>query len=87
MTHHDGTHTEHDIEEKDVAYSPASETETEVKQEEGTEASETAQDSEVDSEAVQVLPGTGGPDDVGEVQIDPDDLDLNGREFPGHPSN
>lgn len=75
------------IDEKDVAYSPASESETEVKQDESVQASRTARDSEVEDEKVQVLPGTGGPDDVGEVQVNPEDLDLNGGEFPGHPKN
>ncbi len=78
---------EKSIDEKDVTYSPASESETEVKQSESVQASETAQDSDVEDEKVQVLPGTGGPDDVGEVQVNPEELNLNGGEFPGHPKN
>ncbi|MGV8880554.1 MAG: hypothetical protein ACOH19_00215 [Rhodoglobus sp.] len=37
------------------------------------------QDSEIDSDAVQVLPGTGGPDDVGEVELDPADYNRDGK--------
>lgn len=48
--------------EKDRSYSPASERETEVKQEE--------------SDGAAVRPGTGGPDDVGDIPVPPeDDLD------------
>ncbi|WP_020076577.1 hypothetical protein [Cryocola sp. 340MFSha3.1] len=47
---------------KDRLYSPASERETEVKQEE--------------SDGAAVRPGTGGPDDVGDIPVPPeDDLD------------
>ncbi|MFD1715929.1 hypothetical protein ACFSBZ_15755 [Amnibacterium flavum] len=77
------THDEKTLEAKDVAYSPASETETERKQESGTTSEATA-DSDVDSDDVNVLPGTGGPDDVGDVDVDPSDVSLDGKPFPGH---
>ncbi|BDI21958.1 hypothetical protein [Herbiconiux sp. L3-i23] len=78
-------HAEKDLDEKDVAYSPASETETAAKQaSSGAGADAPATHSDVDDERVKTLPGTGGPDDVGEIEVDPDDLDLGGSEFPGH---
>ena len=59
---------------KDRSYSPASERETEVKQEE--------------SDGAAVRPGTGGPDDVGDIPVPPeDDLDpaaIVERGDPGH---
>jgi len=60
--------------EKDVSYSPASETETEVRQE--TQSTH----SDVDTDQVNVLPGTGGPDDVGDVEVDPADIHIPGRD-------
>jgi hypothetical protein len=52
--------------EKDMSYSPGSERETEEKQ----------SDAEIDDEAVRVRPGTGGPDDVGDIEVDQADLNL-----------
>ena len=60
--------------EKDVSYSPASETETEIRQETQTTH------SDVDTDQVNVLPGTGGPDDVGDVEVDPADIHIPGRD-------
>ena len=34
------------------------------------------QDDDVDAAAVNVLPGTGGPDDGGDIEVDPDELNL-----------
>mgnify|MGYP000892273043 CR=1 FL=1 len=48
---------------KDVSYSPASETETQAKQ----DAPVVSRDPDVDDDDVRVLPGTGGPDDPGDV--------------------
>lgn len=59
---------------KDISYSPASETETARKQSEGSPAAEA--DPDIDESDVKIEPGTGGPDDVGEVDVDPDDLNL-----------
>ncbi|MGO4592331.1 hypothetical protein AB4Z18_00785 [Leifsonia sp. 2TAF2] len=59
---------------KDRSYSPSSERETEVKQDE--------------SGGTAVRPGTGGPDDVGDIPMPPeDDLDpatIVERGDPGH---
>lgn len=39
-------------------------------------------DPEIDADAVNVLPGTGGPDDVGDVELDPAEYNRD-----GHPDN
>jgi len=61
---------------KDTSYSPASETETRRKQQDPLP--ETV-DSDIDPADVNVVPGTGGPDDVGDVEVDPEDLHLPDR--------
>ena len=58
---------------------------TAVKQGDGVLASETAKDPDVDDSQVEVLPGTGGPDDVGDIEVDPSELNLSGDSIPGHP--
>jgi hypothetical protein len=55
--------------EKDVSYSPSSERETAEKQEES------------EGEA-RVRPGTGGPDDSGDLDADPADLHMPDRGDP-----
>ncbi|THG31687.1 hypothetical protein [Naasia lichenicola] len=55
--------------EKDKTYSPSSERETEVTQAD-PRSSSTLDDPEVDGEAVKSLPGVGGADDVGEIDVD-----------------
>jgi hypothetical protein len=56
---------------KDTSYSPSSGRDTEALQDEPVEASP-AVDEGVDADQVRVLPGTGGPDDVGDtVASDP----------------
>ncbi|WP_405372890.1 MULTISPECIES: hypothetical protein [unclassified Microbacterium] len=59
---------------QDTAYSPGSETETQQKQDE--HVSDEVDD--IDESQVQVAPGTGGPDDVGDVEVDPKDINLPG---------
>ena len=49
---------------KDTSYSPASETETEAKQ---------ADPAPDQRGAVKAVPGTGGPDDGGDIELGPDD--------------
>ena len=58
---------------KDRSYSPSSERETAARQDEDPADSRATDDVSAD---VEVLPGTGGPDDVGEVHVDPDDLNM-----------
>jgi hypothetical protein len=38
-----------------------------------------ALDQDIDPSAVKTLPGTGGPDDEGDIEVDPDDLNLSGH--------
>lgn len=57
--------------EKDTSYSPASDRETEAKQ----DGQRTHADPEAAGRAT-VLPGTGGPDDVGDVEVDEDELNM-----------
>ncbi len=65
--------------EKDTAYAPGSEREIEQKQDRGS-ALGPAVDEDIDDSAVKTAPGTGGPDDVGEIEVDEDDLNLPGRQ-------
>jgi hypothetical protein len=58
---------------KDMSYSPASETETAAKQDDPLPG---ALDDDIDPDDITVVPGTGGPDDVGDVDVDPGDLHL-----------
>lgn len=61
---------------KDRVYSPGSETETQAKQDDPLPASV---DEDIDADKVRAVPGTGGPDDAGDVDVDPDELNLPGR--------
>ncbi|WP_165063144.1 hypothetical protein [Marisediminicola senii] len=63
----------------------ASERDVQASQDEEVTDSATAAESDVDDSQVQVLPGTGGPDDVGEIEVDPSELNLSGDSIPGHP--
>lgn len=54
--------------QKDTSYSPSSERETEEKQSEG--------------DREHLLPGTGGPDDSGDVEAPPEDLHMPDRGDP-----
>lgn len=65
--------SEEDAVRKDRTYSPASETETQEKQDDPLPDSV---DGDIDRGAIRAVPGTGGPDDVGDVDVDPDDLNL-----------
>ncbi|MBT2484676.1 MULTISPECIES: hypothetical protein [unclassified Microbacterium] len=68
--------SESDIVRKDMSYSPASETETQHKQRDPLPA---ALDDDIDPDGIRVMPGTGGPDDAGDVDVDPDDLNMPGQ--------
>ncbi len=59
--------------EKDVSYSPASDRETAERQKSPAESPAT---DDIDADAVRTLPGTGGPDDSGDVSADAGDLNL-----------
>ena len=58
---------------KDTSYSPASETETQRKQEDPLP---NTLDGDIVMDAVRVAPGTGGPDDAGDIEVDLDDVQL-----------
>lgn len=64
---------------QDMSYTPSSEAETERLQHEdaGAQARRSADDEKA-AEEVSVLPGTGGPDDQGAVELD-DDLTMTER--------
>jgi hypothetical protein len=64
-----------DPDDPDTAYSPASERETESRQEQ-PRTSPATQDQEIDDDTVKVLPGTGGPDDPGDVDVDDEDFNF-----------
>lgn len=68
--------SESDAVRKDMSYSPASETETARKQADPTPAD---LDDDIDEDDINVAPGTGGPDDAGDVDVDPGEINL-----PGH---
>lgn len=58
---------------KDRTYSPGSESETEAKQ---ADPIPDTVDDDIDRDDIVVAPGTGGPDDVGDVEVDPADLNM-----------
>lgn len=57
---------------KDVSYSPGSETETAAKQ---AEPLPDGVDEDIDESRIRAVPGTGGPDDAGDVDLDPDEVE------------
>ncbi len=65
--------SEADAVRKDRSYSPASETETERKQDDPLPDTI---DDDIDPDDIRVVPGTGGPDDVGDIDVDPADLNM-----------
>ena len=65
--------SESDAVRKDMSYSPASESETQKKQ--GDPLADTV-DDDIDPSDVKVAPGTGGPDDVGDVDVDPGEIHV-----------
>jgi hypothetical protein len=61
-------------------YHDGNERDVKRKQAEPVTASEAIrQDPDVDADAIQVLPGTGGPDDVGDVELEPEDYNRTGH--------
>ena len=61
--------------EKDTNESPSSERTTEELQDAAGE-SPALDDPDIDQSAVKALPGTGGPDDEGDIDVDPADIHL-----------
>jgi len=68
----DGGLNDDELTEKDTSYSPASEAETKAKQ------ADPVPDSLEPgaAERVRLAPGTGGPDDPGDVEIGGDEIDI-----------
>lgn len=58
------------VDRRDSNYSPGSDTDTRALQED-QHGSPALADPEIDRSAVKTLPGTGGPDDEGDVQMPP----------------
>ena len=58
---------------KDVSYSPSSDRETDALQRSPRHSAATA---DVDPDAVETLPGTGGPDDNGQVDVTEGELNM-----------
>ena len=54
-----------------MSYSPGSEDETAAKQ---RDPLPDGLDEDIDTSRVRAVPGTGGPDDVGDVDLDPDEV-------------
>ncbi|GMA27420.1 hypothetical protein [Arenivirga flava] len=65
--------------EKDRAESPGSERETRAKQDDPPAYDDPAHD-DIDESQVRIAPGTGGPDDVGDVEVDERDIHIPGRD-------
>jgi len=63
---------------RDTSYSPSSEDDMEALQRHPGQ-SEALDDPDIDPADVQVLPGSGGPDDQGDVEVDPSDIHIPGR--------
>lgn len=63
---------------KDTTNTPSSDKDTHALQADAV-ADSAAVDADVDEADITVLPGTGGPDDVGDVEVDPKDLNMSGH--------
>ena len=70
---------------KDRTAAMKSERDIEAKQDDPEAIEEVADEEGVDASDIEVLPGTGGPDDVGDIEVDPAELNLSGDSIPGHP--
>jgi hypothetical protein len=60
------------------SYPDSNERDIQAKQD-APENSSAFDDTEIDSSKVEVLPGTGGPDDVGYTDVEPDDYNRTGH--------
>ena len=70
--------TDDELTTKDRAYAPGSERETQAKQDD-----QSTHAPDVDTDGVELLPGTGGPDDNGEVDVEPGDIHIPRSDAPG----
>ena len=67
--------SEREVVHKDTNNSPSSDRTTQELQESASD-SPAFDDPEIDRSAVTSLPGTGGPDDEGDIEVDPADIHL-----------
>lgn len=81
MEHTPERPTQNEVVEKDMTYSPSSGTETEELQHDD-QSSPALADPDIDASRITTLPGTGGPDDSGDI-----DSDLNPAEVVQRQSN
>jgi len=72
------TSHENEIVSKDTTNTPSSDKDTHALQTDAVGDS-AAVDGDVDESDITVLPGTGGPDDVGDIEVDPKDLNMSGH--------
>ncbi|AMM18955.1 hypothetical protein AX769_00890 [Frondihabitans sp. PAMC 28766] len=75
---------DHGNDDDPTADSPRSEAATEDLQDSPI-AESAAVDADTDLDDIKALPGTGGPDDGGDIEVDPSELNLSGDSIPGHP--
>jgi hypothetical protein len=60
-------------------YADTNERDIRAKQAEDPSGSAATDDADIEEDDVKVLPGTGGPDDVGDIEVDPADLNMDGH--------
>ncbi|MBG6055660.1 hypothetical protein IWX81_002083 [Salinibacterium sp. CAN_S4] len=60
-------------------YDGGNDRDIEAKQNEPVGESEALSDDAIDASKVEVLPGTGGPDDVGYTEVEPEDYNRTGH--------
>lgn len=68
--------TEPQVIDKDTNESPESEADTKAFQDQSVTESAALDDPDISEDDVRALPGTGGPDDEGDVDVDPGELHL-----------
>jgi hypothetical protein len=61
------------------SYPDSNNRDIEAKQETSPADSAAFDDPEIDRDDVKVLPGTGGPDDVGDIEVEPEDYNRSGH--------
>jgi hypothetical protein len=66
---------DNDLTRKDMTYSPSSGRETEEMQHDAS-SSKALDDPDIDEDRITSLPGTGGPDDVGEIDIEGAEINI-----------
>ncbi|MFB2555330.1 hypothetical protein [Herbiconiux liangxiaofengii] len=70
-----GDLNDNDLTRKDMTYSPSSGRETDELQHDAA-GSQALDDPDIDQSRITSLPGTGGPDDVGEIDIEGAEINI-----------